>query len=132
MAVAAAFFTYVISLVKACQSSRATFKEYAGGEIVVYADKTSAEAPKEKDRWLYHQGETDPFTICRFYFQILHRGISHIEQTTMGFSPGQLNTFTNTKGVDGVGAFHRLLLKSFRKSTRKPVKRPFLNTFNQK
>lgn len=110
MAVAAAFFTYVISLGKGyVNQAGQPLRNMLGGEIVVYADKTSAEAPKEKDRWLYHQGETDPFTDLPFLFpDLAQTGYLHIEQTTMGFSPGQLNTFTNTKGVDGVGAFHRL------------------------
>jgi|GEM_PF-1036106 len=110
MAVAAAFFTYVISLGKGyVNQAGQPLRNMLGGEIVVYAEKISAQAPKEDDRWLYHEGETDSFTDMPFLFpDLAKKGYLHVEQTTSGFTSEDLNSLSENQGVDGFSIFYRL------------------------
>jgi len=110
MALAAAFFTYVISLGKGyANQAGQPLRNMLGGEIVVYAEKMTAESPKEEDMWSYHHGETDSFTDISFLFPDMAKtGYLHVDQETKGFSSEEVASLAGSENVDAVQVFYRL------------------------
>ena len=69
MALAAAFFTYVISLGRGYSNlAGQPLRRMFNGEIVVYADKITAEIPDENTNWQYQWGALDFFTDLSLLF----------------------------------------------------------------
>lgn len=129
MALAAAFFTYVISLGKGyANQAGQPLRNMLGGEIVVYAEKMSAESPRKDDFWSYHQGETQAFTDLTFLFPDLAKsGYLSIEQEDGGFTTEKIKALTNSDKVEGIQIFNRLPVEIIQKVDLKTVETPLPN-----
>lgn len=110
MALAAAFFTYVISLGKGyANQAGQPLRNMLGGEIVVYAEKMSAESPKKDDLWSFHLGETQFFSDLPFLFPDMAKsGYLHIDEENGGFTSEEVKALTSSDQVEGIQIFNRL------------------------
>lgn len=110
MALAAAFFTYVISIGRGyTQQAGQPLRNMLGGEIIVYSEKTTAEKPNEDSIWEYYRGRLDPFTDLSYLFpDMASTGYMREVMNQNGFSQEDKKNFLGENAIIDVQPLYRL------------------------
>ena len=110
MALAAAFFTYVISLGRGYSNlAGQPLRRMFNGEIVVYADKITAEIPDENTIWQYQWGALDSFTDLSLLFpKMAATGYLTTGESGGQFSKKDLAALAAEEELDGIHALYRM------------------------
>ncbi|HZW50071.1 MAG TPA: hypothetical protein VFF80_08095, partial [Bacillota bacterium] len=110
MALAAAFFTYVISLGRGYSNlAGQPLRRMFNAEIVVYADKITAEVPDENTVWQYHWGASNFFTDLSLLFpNMAATGYLTTAESGGLFSEKDLTALAAEEELDGIHALYRM------------------------